>query len=156
MLRVIIAVVLAGLVFTVGAFTTVGSVAQPAQSANVTPRPSATTAPTAEPTPAALVGDTARGQQIFTQGVNGAPPCSSCHSTTSGRNVFQLGPNMVGISERAGLRVNGLSAADYIHQSILMPEAYLVAGFRPIMPPTFGDYLSEQDISDLTAYLLTL
>jgi len=156
MSRVIFAVVLAGLVFTVGAFSAVGGVSQPAQYASVTPRPSATIAPTAEPTPAALVGDTARGQQIFAQGVNGAPPCSSCHSTTSGRNVFQLGPNMVGISERAGLRVDGLSAADYIHQSILMPEAYLVAGFRPIMLPTFGDYLSEQDISDLTAYLLTL
>jgi cytochrome c len=156
MLRVLLAVILAGLVFTVGAFATVSGASQPALQVSVTPRPSATFAPTAEPTPAALVGDPVRGQQIFAQGVNGAPPCSSCHGTSGGRNAFQLAPNMIGLDERAGQRVAGLSAEAYIHQSIVEPEAYLVPGFRPIMPPTFGETLTEQDIADLIAFLLTL
>ncbi|MBK9751208.1 MAG: hypothetical protein IPO91_31180 [Chloroflexi bacterium] len=110
MLRVLLAVILAGLVLTVGAFAAVSGASQPALQVSVTPRPSATFAPTAEPTPAALVGDPVRGQQIFAQGVNGAPPCSSCHGTSGGRNAFQLAPNMIGLDERAGQRVAGLSA----------------------------------------------
>jgi hypothetical protein len=62
---------------------------------------------------------------------------------------------MTGISERAGSRIEGMSAEDYLHQSILQPGEVLVPGFRPVMPPTYGENLTEQDIEDIIAYLMT-
>ncbi len=99
-------------------------------------------------------GDATRGADIFTHGVNDAPPCISCHSL--GQSPFSLGPKMTGISQRAGQRVPGLSAEAYLRQSILEPSAFLVSGFRDIMYPNFKEKLTEQDIADLIAYLETL
>src|SRR4051812_16369015 len=80
-----------------------------------------------------LVGDAAHGADIFKHGVGDAPPCISCHSL--GQSPFSLGPKMIGISQRAGERVSGLSAEAYLRQSILEPSAYVVSGFRDIMYP---------------------
>ncbi len=101
-----------------------------------------------------LIGDATHGADIFTHGIGDAPPCVSCHSL--GQSAFSLGPKMIGISQRAGERVPGLSAEDYLRQSIIEPSAFLVSGFRDIMYPNFKDKLSEQDIADLIAYLETL
>lgn len=99
-------------------------------------------------------GDAQRGADIFVHGVGDAPPCISCHSI--GTSVFSLGPVMIGISQRAGQRVPGLSADAYIRQSILDPSAYVVSGYRNIMYPDFKNKLSAQDLADLIAYLKTL
>jgi len=101
-----------------------------------------------------LQGDATRGAELFTHGVNDAPPCISCHSL--GQSPFSLGPKMTGISQRAGQRVPGLSAEAYLRQSILEPSAFVVSGFRDIMYPNFKDKLTEQDVADLIAYLETL
>jgi cytochrome c2 len=118
--------------------------------------PSPTPAPTTTPTPAPIVGDVARGEEIFRKGFNGAPPCSSCHLAADVNFGFTLGPNLTGIGRRAGNRVEGLDAEAYIHQSILDPRSYIVAGYRSIMYPDYGKHLDEQDITDLIAYLMTL
>jgi cytochrome c oxidase subunit 2 len=98
-------------------------------------------------------GDAAHGAQLFTESVDGAPACSTCH-TIDGTPLE--GPSMQGFSERASTRVQGLSAQDYAHTSILQPSAYLVSGFSNTMYNQFGQHLSSQDIADLIAYLLTL
>ncbi len=46
-----------------------------------------------------------------------------------------------------------LSAVEYLRQSIMDPGAYLVEGFEDKMPDITG--LSEEDIDDLVAFLLT-
>ncbi|MCA9909873.1 MAG: c-type cytochrome [Anaerolineae bacterium] len=102
------------------------------------------------------VGDAARGDTIFHQGVNGSPPCSSCHLTAAGAYGFALGPNLADVRERAAMRVAGLDAAAYIRQSVLDPHAYIAPGFRDIMYPEFAAYFDEQDIADLIAYLMSL
>lgn len=102
-------------------------------------------------------GDPTHGDSLFHYGGNGAPPCSSCHQTD--RNAaarFSLGPNLGGVSERAGARIEGYSAEEYIHQSIVDPRSFLVPGFRNSMFPRYAQVYSEQDIADLIAYLLTL
>ncbi len=111
---------------------------------------------TVPPSPATGSGDPERGQEIFTQGKDGAPPCSTCHRSAAGGFGFSLGPDLVGIAERAGTRVEGLSAEDYIRQSILDPHAYVLSGYRDIMYPDFGKHLSDDDVADLIAYLMTL
>lgn len=101
-----------------------------------------------------LPGDAERGAEIFRHGVNDAPPCITCHALTQG--MFSIAPVMQGINQRAGERVAGLSADDYLHQSILEPSAFIVPGFRSIMYPDYADHLSAQDVADLIAYLKTL
>lgn len=101
-----------------------------------------------------IVGDTARGEAIFRNGVGDAPACVGCHALTP--STWSLAPVMEGISERAVERVEGLSAGVYLEQSILDPSAYLVPGFRNIMFPQYAEHLSEQDLADLIAYLMTL
>lgn len=92
-----------------------------------------------------------RGQAVFLQA-----GCNACH-TISGISTGTIGPVLDGLASRAGETVSGLSAEEYIHQSIVDPSAHVVAGFSDgIMPQTFGDTLSEEQISDLVAFLLTL
>jgi hypothetical protein len=49
-----------------------------------------------------------------------------------------------------------MSAEEYAQTSILQPAAYLVSGFSNTMYNQYGQHLSQQDIADLIAYLLTL
>ncbi len=92
-------------------------------------------------------GDAANGETLFVS--NG---CTACHNTTSDDTL--VGPGLLTIADRAGSRVEGMSAVEYIQHSIREPSAFIVEGFPPAMPP-FGS-LSEQDLNDLTAYLLSL
>jgi cytochrome c oxidase subunit 2 len=109
------------------------------------------TAPaTLAPLPA---GDAAHGAQLFAESVDGAPTCSSCH-TTDGTPL--VGPSFQGFAERAPTRVEGMSAEEYAQTSIMQPTAYLVSGFSNTMYNQYGQHLSQQDIADLIAYLLTL
>jgi cytochrome c2 len=103
-------------------------------------------------------GDAERGATLFLEGKEDAPACRSCHlNTPTGFGASQMtGPNLVGVGERAGTRIAGLDAAAYIRQSILHPNEFLVEGYPPAMFPNYADYLTEQDINDLIAYLLGL
>jgi hypothetical protein len=56
----------------------------------------------------------------------------------------------------AATRVSGLSAEEYIRESIITPTAFLVEGFSPVMPTTLGTDLTPQQIDDVIAFLLTL
>lgn len=104
------------------------------------------------------VGDAAHGEKLFNQATIGpanAPGCITCHSLEP--DVVMTGPSQSDVGLRAVGRVPGVSAEDYLRQSIVEPNAYVVEGFEPsVMYQTFGDELSETDINDLIAYLLTL
>ena len=50
-----------------------------------------------------------------------------------------------------------MSAEEYLRQSILDPNAYIVEGFEPDMaPPNFAEILSDEQVDDLIAFLMTL
>jgi sulfur-oxidizing protein SoxX len=111
----------------------------------------------ATPTTATGVsGDAAAGEELFHQTtIDSQPGCITCHSLEP--DTVLVGPSMAGIASRAGSRVSGESAQEYIHQSILNPDAYTVEGFSAgVMPAGFADALSEQQVNDLVAYLMTL
>ena len=101
----------------------------------------------------APAGDAAHGEDIFTHGVGDAP--SLCELPRADAN-FRLGPDLHGVVERAGQRVPGLTADEYMHQSILHPSDYLVPGYGNLMYPRYSSVLSEQDVADLIAFLHTL
>ena len=101
--------------------------------------------PVAEPSDDVMVADPVElGRATY------AANCSSCHNTTSATLV---GPGLAGLGERAGSTVPGLSADEYIRQSIKEPTSYVVDGFGPIMP---GLPVSDAEIDGLIAYLKTL
>ncbi|MBW4438440.1 MAG: cytochrome c [Pleurocapsa minor GSE-CHR-MK-17-07R] len=105
---------------------------------------------------AAQAGDAERGAQLFAQGRDEAPPCVNCHRVVGGQVGFTIGPGLAGIAERAETRIPGISAQEYLRQSIIEPQRFVVSGYRNIMYPDYSTHLMEQDILDLIAYLLTL
>jgi mono/diheme cytochrome c family protein len=98
-------------------------------------------------------GDASRGATLFTQMVNGAPSCNTCH-TLDGSTL--VGPSLKGFGVVAATRVEGVSAQDYAHDSIVKPASYIVPGFPNVMYGQFGKQLTAQQTADLIAYILTL
>lgn len=96
------------------------------------------------------------GRSLFfetTIGTNAG--CRICHSLDPG--VTLVGPSFAGVATRAAERVPGVGAEDYLRESILDPDAYVVEGFPAgQMVPTYLDILDEEDVDNLVAFLLTL
>lgn len=138
-----------------GAFEDARQNERAATAAAANPAPATTAAPVskgsgssaATPAPAAPAGSPASGQALFT-----ALGCVACHSTGSNTVV---GPGQQGVGTRAVTRVSGLSAEAYIKQSIKDPGAFIVPGFNNLMPTIYAS-ISETDLNDLVAYLLSL
>lgn len=83
-------------------------------------------------------------------------PCSTCHYVERHQGVL-LGPNMDGLGKRAGNRVPGVTAEEYLYQAIRDPDAYVVDGFPPhTMNQAYDDRLTDEQIDHIIAYLLTL
>ena len=59
--------------------------------------------------------------------------CTGCHSRAGLSEGF-VGPDLTGLADRAGDRVEGLSAEEYVRQSILDPHAYIVYDYGEQMP----------------------
>jgi mono/diheme cytochrome c family protein len=97
----------------------------------------------ADNSPAAL------GRAIFTQ------RCASCHSLTEDSGGLP-GPPFAGLADRAGSRVDGLSAESYIRNSIVNPSDFIVDGYLDVMQSNFGEVLTSDDINNLVAFLMTL
>jgi cytochrome c2 len=108
-------------------------------------------------------GDPERGRELFEDRhrVN----CIWCHSLDGSERGFK-GPSLQGVSERAGDRVPGLSAEEYLRQSILEPSEYRVEGFNQKMRDyqlvkeeevdiMFASMLTQEQLDDLVAFLLT-
>ncbi len=82
--------------------------------------------------------------------------CLTCH--TIGQTGALRFPDLAGIGARAGSRVPGMSDIDYLAQSMYEPNAYVVEGFPPAMPPInqppIG--LTDQEILSVIASLQSL
>jgi cytochrome c oxidase subunit 2 len=81
--------------------------------------------------------------------------CSTCHL------LDQQGrcPILRGVyGSRVQLQGGGTVVADdaYIRESILNPNAKIVAGFRPDIMPTFQGQISEEGILQLIVYIKSL
>jgi len=88
--------------------------------------------------------------------------CGSCH-TIEGISSGVVGPNLTDIGLRAEERAKEAGLPDaktYIRQSIVEPNSYIVSdcplGPCPsgMMPPDFGERLTEEQINALVEFLL--
>jgi cytochrome c oxidase subunit 2 len=83
-----------------------------------------------------------QGQSLFT-----SLGCGSCHVLQDAGSQGQVGPDLD----------NVLADADeeFVRQSIVEPDAEIAEGFQPgVMPKTYGEQLSEQQLDALVEYLL--
>ena len=81
--------------------------------------------------------------------------CIGCHSLDPA--VAMTGPTWHNIGDTAVAHgmAQGLSPAEYLHQSIVNPNSYIVPGYTAgLMPEIYDDTLSTEALADLIAYLL--
>lgn len=79
--------------------------------------------------------------------------CVGCHALDPAQ--VMSGPTWFHMGDTATNRISGEGPAAYIYHSITDPSAYIVPGYQDgVMPKTFGETLSTQDLADLIAYLL--
>lgn len=104
-------------------------------------------------------GDVARGKTLYnrsTLGTKSAEGCVSCHKYDEKEGIAEKAPYTKETAKRSATRVPGMSAEEYIKESILKPDAYIVEGFnKGDMYAKWTTELSAQEINDLIAYLLT-
>lgn len=157
----------------------------PPTATPVPPTATATTAPTEVPTEAPtepptavptveataevaasgageVTGDPENGQVVFTtthETASGVWACAQCHSVTPDEARL-IGPGLWNVSIHAETRVEGQSAYDYIHESIVDPNAFIAPGDPPypanLMPQNWEEVLTPEELNDLIAYLYTL
>lgn len=86
--------------------------------------------------------------------------CAQCHNPDE--PIPGQGPYVYGIANVAGDRVEGVSAVEYLYTSITNPNDYILEQqgdmvyASGVMPQNWTDFLSETEIYDIVAYLLTL
>lgn len=80
--------------------------------------------------------------------------CAACHAT--GGDTVIVGPTLAEIAGRAGDRVPGLNARQYLELAILKPDTFLVPGFEDVMPADLGKKMTGDEFDALVDYLLTL
>ena len=101
--------------------------------------------------------DPAKGEEIFTtkyEAIPGLPlACSSCHSLGEMRQGD--GPTMSRILEDASSGIDGMGPEEFLRTSIIDPSANIPVGFFDnLMPKTYAEHLSEEEIEHLIAYIL--
>jgi len=99
-------------------------------------------------------GGTAQGKQLFA--ANG---CGGCHTLADAGANGTVGPNLNKIDADAAKygKQLGQSAQQYVFDSIKTPSKFTVPGFpKGVMPSTFGQQLSPQQINALVKYLVSV
>ena len=91
-----------------------------------------------------------KGKAIFNDPNFG---CFLCHTVNGAGGT--RGPNLSHVASVASQRRPGVSAEDYLRESLANPGAYVVPTYDNIMPP-IGQRLSAEELNNLIEYLKTL
>jgi cytochrome c2 len=92
------------------------------------------------------VVDVERGRTLFQQN------CASCHSFEP-RPGSSAGPSLISIGAVAAKRISGMSAEEYLLESIVDPARYQAAP-EGTMPQRIAQQFSKADLGDLIAFLM--
>lgn len=104
-------------------------------------------------------GDVARGEALASK-----LGCTACHILSPTGPAWLASGTQPGIGTLAGTmytqpdyKGSAKSPEQYLFESIVNPPAYVVPGFPDnVMPTNYGAQLTDQDLADLIAYLLSL
>jgi mono/diheme cytochrome c family protein len=81
--------------------------------------------------------------------------CASCHNGPQTTARVPVAPSLANVADWAGERKPGYSAAEYVHESILNPPAFISPEFAqtgPVAMPSLN--LTDAEIEALVTYLL--
>ncbi len=81
--------------------------------------------------------------------------CSECHVKAAG----QAAPSLQGLFGAEVHLENGdtiTADEDYLRESILSPNAKVVRGYQPIMPASFQEQITEEQLAALIEYIQSL
>lgn len=116
-----------------------------------------TVSPTAQTVVGTVPQTTTQGAGPAGNATAGAPlfksqGCDGCHTFKPAGSTATVGPNLDDLAANAK-KANQGSLQDFTHESIVNPGAYVAPGYQNIMPTTFGQTLTKQQLADLVAYL---
>lgn len=91
------------------------------------------------------------GKEIF----EGKGNCLLCH-TVNGDGL--RAPDLAGVGERAGTRIESYSSEDYLFESLYFPPKYVVEGYAPSMPAVNKppSQLTEVEMAAVVAFLQSM
>lgn len=97
-----------------------------------------------EEAPTVAEGDPEAGAEVFTEVAQ--PTCGSCHTYEPAGTEAEVGPNL-------NEALADMSPEE-VREAIVDPDAEIAEGFAAgIMPGTYGESLSEEQLADLVAFL---
>ena len=80
------------------------------------------------------------GQELFAEA-----GCSGCHAFEPAGSTAQVGPSLDDLPDDPG----------FVRESIVEPDADVTEGYQPgVMPKTYGEQLSDEQLDVLVQYLL--
>jgi mono/diheme cytochrome c family protein len=100
-------------------------------------------------------GDVAAGAALYT-GLG----CNACHGDIEQPGTNAVGPHLGQIGSVGAARVQGQTAAQYIYESILYPDAHIAPQCpngpctAPSGMPSFSGRVNQQEMADLLMFLL--
>ena len=97
-------------------------------------------------------GDEAASVQELGRTTFGNAGCGGCHTFTPAGTDAEIGPSLDNLA--ADAETAGVPLEEYIRQSIVDPDAVVAEGYQAgVMPTTFGETLSQEELDALVAYL---
>jgi mono/diheme cytochrome c family protein len=104
-------------------------------------------------------GDPASGEAISI-----SLACTACHVDAPTGPFWPASEDSPGIGDRAATRITqpdysgeASTADQYLFESIVNPSIHLITGYADgLMPNTYGSTLTDQEMADLIAYLLSI
>ncbi len=91
-------------------------------------------------------GNAAAGKKLFVSNA-----CGGCHAFTPAGTSANVGPKLDDVEQDAK-KANQGTVDEYVHTSIVNPEAYTVPGFQKGVMPSYSQ-LSEKQVADLVAFI---
>jgi cytochrome c2 len=78
--------------------------------------------------------------------------CGMCHKVLDEEG--EMGPSLLDVGKVANARIKGLTSAEYIRNSILHPNDFVVQGFDPdMMPGDFGEKMTAKELEMIVSFL---
>lgn len=92
------------------------------------------------------VGDAGKGKALYN-----AKGCVGCHSLEKDKRV--VGPSFYGTWTTSATRKPGLPSKEYLYESIVKPNEYIVDSYQSgLMPQNYATQISPQEMANLLAW----
>lgn len=102
--------------------------------------------------PAAIDEEAAARGQVLAESTG----CLACHSIDGSPGSGSTWKGLAGSSRPLTSGETVVADDAYLFNSIVDPAAQIVQGFDAIMPPDYGESLTEAEVEDLVEYIKTL